>query len=110
MCFQLSLSEMWFRFRDFTEVGRSGVVRGGEDAFVVLEDQTKNHAGNQLPAVLIGGKNLGLKKRPALALDTRPLRDLYFTLMNDVYALGVSDFGQNLTSAPPAKISELLSG
>jgi hypothetical protein len=67
-----------------------------------------NHEGNQLPALLIGGGNLGLKNDQHLALDKRPLRDLYFTLMNDVYALGVSDFGQDLTGAPPARISELL--
>jgi len=69
-----------------------------------------NHAANQLPAVLIGGSNLGLKNDQHLALDTRPLRDLYFTLMNDVYALGVGDFGQNVTGAPPASVSELLTG
>jgi hypothetical protein len=34
-----------------------------------------------------------------LVLDNRPLRDLYFTLMNEVYGLGVTDFGQNLTGA-----------
>jgi hypothetical protein len=38
------------------------------------------------------------------------LRDLYFTLMNDVYGLGVRDFGQNLTGAPPSRITELLKG
>jgi hypothetical protein len=69
-----------------------------------------NHEANQLPALLIGGKNLGLKNDQHLALDKRPLRDLYFTLMNDVYALGVSDFGQNLSGTPPSRISELLKG
>jgi len=69
-----------------------------------------NHAASQLPAVLIGGGKLGLKTDQHLALDTRPLRDLYFTLMNDVYALGVTDFGQNLTNAPPTRIGELLKG
>jgi hypothetical protein len=67
-----------------------------------------NHEANQLPAVLIGGGNLGLKNDQHLALDQRPLRDLYFTLLNDIYELGVSDFGQNLTNAPPARIDELL--
>jgi len=45
-----------------------------------------------------------------LVLDKRPLRDLYLTLMNDVYQLNVSDFGQDLTGAKAARISQLLSG
>jgi hypothetical protein len=69
-----------------------------------------NHEGNQLPTALIGGANLGLKNDQYLALDERPLRDLYFTLMNDVYALNVTDFGKNLTGAPLARMSELLIG
>jgi hypothetical protein len=69
-----------------------------------------SHNGDQLPAVLIGGGNLGLKTDQHLALATRPLRDLYFTLMNDVYGLGVTDFGQLKTAAAPARINELLKG
>lgn len=69
-----------------------------------------NHEGDQLPAALIGGANLGLKTDQHVVLDKRPLRDLYFTLLNEVFALGVSDFGQNLTGAPPTRIDELLAG
>jgi len=69
-----------------------------------------DHLGNRLPAVLIGGGNLGLKGNQYVALNNRPLRDMYFTLMNAVYGLGVPDFGQNLTGAPLARISELLKG
>ena len=71
-----------------------------------------DHRADRLPVALIGGGNLGLKNDQHLTLDKRPLRDLYFTLMNDVYGLdvGMSDFGQDLTGAAPAKISELLKG
>jgi hypothetical protein len=69
-----------------------------------------DHEGDQLPAALIGGANLGLKTDQHLVLDRRPLRDLYFTLLNDIFGLSVSDFGQNLTGAPPTKIDQLLSG
>ncbi len=69
-----------------------------------------DHQADQLPVALIGGGNLGLKNDQHLALEKRPLRDLYFTLMNDVYGLGVGNFGQNLTGAPPANIGELLRG
>lgn len=68
-----------------------------------------DHEADRLPVALIGGGNLGLKNNQHLVLDKRPLRDLYFTLMNDVYGIrNASDFGQNLTGAPPARISELL--
>ena len=45
-----------------------------------------------------------------LVLEKRPLRDLYLALMNDVYQLNVSDFGQDLTGAKAACIGQLLSG
>jgi hypothetical protein len=69
-----------------------------------------NHEAEQLPAVLLGGGNLGLKSDQHLVLGKRPLRDLYFTLLNDVYGLGVSDFGQDLTGGSPSSIRELLKG
>jgi hypothetical protein len=67
-----------------------------------------NHMADELPLALIGGSKLGLKNDQHVVLDKRPLRDLYFTLLNEVYGLGVTDFGQNLTGAPPTTIAELL--
>jgi hypothetical protein len=69
-----------------------------------------NHEGDRLPVALLGGGNLGLENDQHLVLDRQPLRDLYFTLMNDVYGLGVSDFGQDLTGAPIVGIPRLLGG
>jgi hypothetical protein len=69
-----------------------------------------NHLANELPVALIGGRNLGLKNDQHVVLEPRPLRDLYFTLLNDVYGLGVGDFGRNLTGAPPATLREILAG
>ncbi len=71
---------------------------------------SSDHDGDQLPALLVGGGNLGLKTDQHLVLDDRPLRDLYFTLMNDVYDLGVTDFGENVRGAPLTSIRELLEG
>ena len=71
--------------------------------------QAGNHLADQLPVALVGGGNLGLTNDQHLVLEKRPLRDLYFTLLNGVYGLGVSDFGQNLAGAPLAQISQLLS-
>jgi hypothetical protein len=67
-----------------------------------------DHRANELPVALIGGNNLGLKNDQHVVLSQRPLRDLYFTLLNDVFGLGVENFGQNLTGAPAAAIAELL--
>jgi hypothetical protein len=67
-----------------------------------------NHQGDQLPLALVGGSQLGLKGDQHLLFDNRPLRDLYFTLMNDVYGLGITDFGQDLTGAPLTRLAELL--
>ena len=69
-----------------------------------------SHEASDLPVALLGGGNLGLETDQHLMLDRRPLRDLYVTLMNDVYGLGVPDFGQNLTGAPLASITNLLKG
>jgi hypothetical protein len=67
-----------------------------------------NHLANELPLALIGGSALGIENDQHVVLAQRPLRDLYFTLLNDVFELGVASFGQNLTGAPPSSIVELL--
>lgn len=67
-----------------------------------------NHNADQLPVALIGGSNLGLASNQHLVLDARPLRDLYFTLLNDVYGLGVESFGENLRGLPASRIASLL--
>jgi hypothetical protein len=69
-----------------------------------------NHLANELPLALIGGRNLGLQNDQHVVLDQRPLRDLYVTLLNEVFGLGVGDFGRNLTGAPPATLREILAG
>jgi hypothetical protein len=67
-----------------------------------------DHKANELPLALIGGDNLGLKNDQHVVLAQRPLRDLYLTLLNDVFKVGVEAFGRNLTGAEPASIVELL--
>jgi Protein of unknown function (DUF1552) len=63
---------------------------------------------SDLPALLIGNGGGALKTDQHVALDKRPLRDLYATLLNGAFALGVTDFGVNRTGAPLAVIDELL--
>ncbi|HXK20195.1 MAG TPA: DUF1552 domain-containing protein, partial [Polyangiaceae bacterium] len=63
---------------------------------------------DRLPALTIGGGGGRLKTDQHLDLGKRPLRDFYFTLMNGVYDMAVTDFGVNLTGAPIATIKQLL--
>ena len=67
-----------------------------------------NHACNQLPAVLIGGGGGTLKTDQHLDFERRPLRDLYFTLLNHVFAANVTDFGSSATGEPLATMTEIL--
>lgn len=67
-----------------------------------------DHKADRLPTVLIGGGGGKLKTDQHLVLDKRPLRDLHYTVMNDVFGMQQTNFGQNLTGAPIAKIPQLL--
>lgn len=67
-----------------------------------------DHKADRLPTMLIGGGGGKLKTDQHLVLDKRPLRDLHFTVMNDVFGMQQTNFGQNLTGAPIAKIPQLL--
>jgi Protein of unknown function (DUF1552) len=67
-----------------------------------------NHSCFDLPSLLVGGGGGALKTDQHLDLGNRPMRDLYFTLMNGVFDLGVTDFGVNRTGKPLAMIDQLL--
>jgi hypothetical protein len=67
-----------------------------------------DHAADRLPVFTVGSGGGALKTNQHVTLSKRPLRDFYFTLMNDVYKMGVQSFGDNLTGAPIARIPELL--
>ncbi len=68
----------------------------------------QDHACENLPTVLMGGGGGRLKTDQYLALQRRPMRDFYITLMNDVYDLALPNFGVNLTGAPLNHIPQLL--
>lgn len=67
-----------------------------------------NHACADLPTLLIGGGGGKLRTDQHLVLDSRPMRDLYITLLNGVFDANVADFGVNRTGAPLASIDGLL--
>ena len=76
--------------------------------FVGAAMHGSDHSARNLPALTIGGGGGALLTDQHLALESRPLRDFYFTLMNGVYGMGASDFGENRTGAPIAPIPQLL--
>jgi hypothetical protein len=80
---------------DNTVVLFAGCMQGG------------THLANNLPVALVGGSALGLKTDQHVVLENRPLRDLYFTLMNQAFSLDIGDFGQNLTNAPVSTLEAL---
>ncbi len=70
--------------------------------------QTDNHACEQLPSLLIGGAGGKLKTNQFVNLGKRPMRDLHFTMMNSVFGMAQTNFGQNLTGAPIKVIQEIV--
>jgi hypothetical protein len=71
-----------------------------------------NHDGNKLPVVLLGGGGGILKTNQHVAFgempNDRPMRDLYYTILNEYFELGVPSFGRHAAGAPNATISEIL--
>jgi hypothetical protein len=72
-----------------------------------------NHDANELPVVLLGGGGGVLRTDQHVVFaptpGDRPLRDLYYTLLRQVFSLDVASFGESVTGAQNALISEVLS-
>lgn len=67
-----------------------------------------NHQCNELPTALIGGGNIGLRQNQHIVFQSRPLRDLHFTVMNHVLGMGLSDFGENRTGRSISLMTEIM--
>jgi Protein of unknown function (DUF1552) len=68
-----------------------------------------NHHADDLPVALIGGGGGVFKMNQNVQFAAeRPLRDVYFTILNSYFDLGVDSFGINLKGAPNKLISEIL--
>jgi Protein of unknown function (DUF1552) len=67
-----------------------------------------NHDCNELPITLIGGGNLGLKQDQHVVYDNRPLRDLHYTVMNEVMGMEQASFGEDQTGGQLATMNEIL--
>lgn len=71
-----------------------------------------NHDANELPIVLLGkgGGRLRTDQHVKFAPtpDDRPLRDLYYTLANEVYGAEIASFGRSIRGADHQLLSEIL--
>lgn len=67
-----------------------------------------NHSCHQMPTALIGSAGGKLKVGQHLQMGNRPLRDLHFTMMNSVFGMGQTNFGDNLTGKPISVINEIV--
>src|SRR5690606_6121510 len=71
-----------------------------------------NHAANELPLVLLGGGGGRLRTDQYIKFEPtpndRPLRDLYYTLANEVYDAELPSFGVSVRGASHKLMTELL--
>ena len=72
-----------------------------------------NHQSNDLPVALIGGGSGSLKtdqhvKFPDAIGSDRPMRDLYYTLLQKTFGINVPSFGTHINGIPNALISQIL--
>lgn len=72
-----------------------------------------DHACFDLPLALFGGGSGTFRQNELVALpeaieDIRQLRDLYFTVLNQYFELGVPSFGEDLRGIPNQLIGEIL--
>jgi len=71
-----------------------------------------DHAGFDLPMMLLGGAGT-FKQGQYVTLTEDPqscrqYRDLYFTIMNHYFGLGIKSFGDDMRKIPNAEIPEIL--
>jgi hypothetical protein len=72
-----------------------------------------DHACFDLPLALFGGGSGTFRQNELVALpeaieDIRQLRDLYFTILNNYYELGVASFGEDRREIPNQLITQIL--
>jgi len=91
------------------------------DGFSVLDNSLilyascmhgSNHRCNDLPVALIGGASGTFKTDQHIQFgdypNDRPMRDLYLTILNHYFGLGVESFGVSLKGAPNQMIHEIM--
>jgi hypothetical protein len=85
---------------DHTLILYGGSMHGGD------------HDARPLPMALLGGTKVGIRQNQHLDYSStaagKPLRDLYYTILNGYFELGVSSFGASVTGQKNQLISELL--
>jgi hypothetical protein len=85
---------------DYTLIQYGGAMHGSD------------HDGKPLPMALIGGTKAGIRGNQHVdftsVTEGRPLRDLYFTLLNGYFGLNEASFGSSTRGLPNRMITEIL--
>lgn len=104
----LKVAELCQRL-DAIEDGPGVTVLDNSVVFLGSCMEGPSHRGINLPIVLLGGLAGTLKTDQHLIFpDDRPLRDLYFTLMNQGFNLGITQFGNDALERPLSVLEEIL--
>jgi hypothetical protein len=86
----------------------AGSVLDNSVVFLGAAMHGADHLANNLPALMIGGGGGSLQTDQHLIFAPRPLRDLYFTLMNGVFGVAQTDFGVNVNNPLIGQLTNIL--
>ncbi|HXK19849.1 MAG TPA: DUF1552 domain-containing protein, partial [Polyangiaceae bacterium] len=91
----------------------SGTVLDNSLLLYFSDTHHGDHAGFDIPCVLLGGGSGTFKTNqyvvlPENPMDSRQCRDLYFTIFNEYFNLGVTTFGADERGIPNAPLQGIL--
>jgi hypothetical protein len=90
-----------------------GTVLDNTVMLMINSQHGANHDNNDLPVVLIGSGGGVLKQNGHVAYTTvessvTHIRDLYYTVQNNVFGANVTSFGDSMNNVPNAALAEIL--
>jgi hypothetical protein len=98
---------------DAVQVADGGTLLDHSVVMFVSDMHHGDHACFDLPLALFGGGSGTFRRNELIQLpeaieDIRQLRDLYFTILNNYYELGVPSFGEDRRGIPNQLVTEIL--
>jgi hypothetical protein len=90
-----------------------GTVLDNTVMLMINSQHGANHDNNDLPVVIVGSGGGVLKQNGHVAYTTSEasvthIRDLYYTVQNQVFAANVASFGDSMGNVPNALLAEIL--
>jgi len=98
---------------DAVQDGASGTLLDHSLVMFASDMHHGDHASFDLPMALFGSGDGTFRQDQLVSLpetieDMRQLRDLYFTMLNNYFGLGLETFGSDLRGIPNKLMTELL--